>query len=173
MVNLPETEQLTRGLLIFNNNADVSNEIVNKIAATHNAELLSYLNENNTLDELTRNSFYKIYELPTEQRIFTIIHLNMNKLREFQDIFVPLISESRHLKIIFIIEINDITNLEDSIANTLFGNIPNYIIGNFSEEERKVFNKLTNNILMEEKLNTLISYINKDTNERKNIPLIN
>ncbi len=49
------------------------------------------------------------------------------------------------LKIIFVIEIDNLSALSENLRNLLFGNIGSYIIGDLSDSEEALFKKFTNN----------------------------
>lgn len=49
------------------------------------------------------------------------------------------------LKIIFVIEIDNLSALSENLKNLLFGNIDNFVVGDLSESENELFNKFTNN----------------------------
>ncbi len=137
-------ENIVRGVLIISS-AQSSSKIVSDLVTQFNASLYTYTEESNILDESTKSKFFEIYNLPTESRKFSVIHVNQSQLVNQVDLFESLIAESRMLKLIFVIEIESLSTLSEILKNLLFGNIDNFVVGDLSESEEELFKKFTNN----------------------------
>jgi hypothetical protein len=135
---------IVRGLIIVSS-PQSSSKIISDLVTQFDASLYTYTEESEALDEATKSKFFEIYNLPTESRKYSVIHTNRAHLANQGDLFEPLIAESRMLKLIFVIEIENLSALGEDLRNLLFGNIDNFIVGDLSESEKELFNKFTNN----------------------------
>lgn len=173
MLNIPNTKLLNRGILIFGNSAaSIGIEVVKELAKRYNAKTYTYLHEIESMGAEIKKGFYEIYNLPPEQRKYSIIHLNENRLLDQKNLILPLIAEARPLKLIFIVEISNVSIINKEIFGALFGNIPNYLLANVSQKDVSVLNKYVNNTVPVDELNKrLLSIIEGDGFTRQTIEL--
>ena len=178
MSKLPKYATLETGVLVFGSlNLDVG-EIVKELSEKHKAKLHTYLRDNEILDEETKSKLYDNCKLSQEKRVNTVIHINQKHLANLSELLEPLILERRKLRIIFVIEIDKISDLRKSQQNLLFGNFGNFLIGTLSISEKNLLNSLTNNSISEEISNinnqrstTILSYIEDYSFNRKTIQI--
>ena len=135
---------MDRGVLIISS-PQSSSEIISDLVNKYHATLYTYTQESDILGEATKSKFFEIYNLPSESRKYSVVHTNQDHLSAQSELFEPLIAESRMLKIIFVIEIDNLSALSENLKNLLFGNIDNFVVGDLSESENELFNKFTNN----------------------------
>ena len=133
---------ITNGVVIFGNigNLDLVTDIESKVKALVGenyqkiqvtSDFLTKLAEN---DSQERKDTFKT-DVPNEQRKYSLVFVSQEDFTKAESAVSLLISEKRPLKLILVLQFESITLLSKETLDVIFGNYPNFIIGELTPQD--------------------------------------